>query len=332
MKRPPWLGRVVRVTLLLAALAVGGVALADRWSEVRSHLDRVGPGPVVAAFAFISVAEFAAMMSWRALLVDLGSRLPVRGAGRIVWLSGLGKYLPGSVWPYLAQVEMGRRYHVPRSRSAAVSIMAVLISLVSALVLAAATMPWTSPAATRRFWPVFLAVPVVAALLHPAVLNRVLSTALRLLRRPPLEERVSLRGIATSAGWSGLAWVVSGLQIWALSDSMASLGAADTLVCIGAYALAWSAGFLFVVAPAGAGVREAAMTAALSPIMPTSAALTVALLSRAVTTAGDVAAAAVAGLLRSGRPDEEPARGPDDPDDPDEGPVEAVEDPAAGAL
>ncbi len=42
------------------------------------------------------------------------------------------------------------------------------------------------------------------------------------------------------------------------------------------------------------------MTAALSPIMSTGAALTVALLSRAVTTAVDVGAAGLAGLLRSG--------------------------------
>ena len=300
MKRPPWLGRAVRVTLLLAALAVGGVALADRWSEVSTSLSRIGPGPVAGALGFMVVAQVSAMLSWRALLVDMGSPLPVRGAARIVWLSGLGKYLPGSVWPYLAQVEMGRRYHVPRTRSAAVSIMAVLVSLVTALLIAAATMPWASPSATRRFWPVFLAVPVLAALLHPAVLGRLLATALKVLRRPALEERITWRGIATSAGWSALAWTVSGLQIWVLSTGVAHVGPGSPLLCIGAYALAWSAGFLFVVAPAGAGVREAAMTAALSPIMPTGAALTVALLSRAVTTAVDVGAAAVAGLLRPG--------------------------------
>ena len=293
--------RWARVLLFLGVIAVGAIALTDRWSQVRAHLSQLGPGTLVGAFIMVVVALFAAMMSWRTLLGDLGSPLGIRASARIVFLSQLGKYLPGSVWPYLAQIELGREHHVPRTRSAAVSVLAVLISLVSGLLIAAATMPWASPSATRRFWPVFLAVPILVALMHPRILNGLLGWALRVLRRPPFEERVSFRGIGVALTWSAAAWFVSGLQIWFLAADVAHLGIGALPVAIGAYALAWSAGFLFVIAPAGAGVREAALVAALSPVMSTSAALTVALVSRLLTTAGDLVGAGVAVLLGAHR-------------------------------
>jgi glycosyltransferase 2 family protein len=292
--RHPAVGRSIRVGLLVVALGLAGLALANRWSQISDHLSEVGPGTLVGASALVMLAVFAAMMSWRALLSDIGSRLPITASSRIVFLSQLGKYIPGSVWPYLAQVELGREHRVPRQRSAAVSVLAVMISLISGLVLAAATIPWASPAATRRYWPIFVVVPVVAAVLHPSVLNRLLGRTLRILKRPPLTDRISWRGIGTALAWAMLAWAASGISIWLLSRDVASVGVSSQAACVGAYALAWSAGFLFLIAPAGAGVREAAMVAALSPLMSTSAALTVALLSRLLTTGGDLLAAGVA--------------------------------------
>ena len=294
MARRPAVRRSIRIGLLAVALGLAGLALANRWSEVGDHLSELRPGTLIGASALVMVSVFAAMMSWRALLSDMGSRLPIAASSRILFLSQLGKYIPGSVWPYLAQVELGREHRVPRQRSAAVSVLAVMIVLISGLVVAAATIPWSSPAATRRYWPVFVAVPVLAAVLHPSVLNRLLARALRMLKRPPLNDRISWRGIGTALAWAMLAWATSGTSIWLLSTDVARVGVSSQAACVGAYALAWSAGFLFLIAPAGAGVREAAMVAALSPLMSTSAALTVALLSRLLTTGGDVLAAGVA--------------------------------------
>jgi uncharacterized membrane protein YbhN (UPF0104 family) len=56
----------------------------------------------------------------------------------------------------------------------------------------------------------------------------------------------------------------------------------------GAYALAWSAGFVIVFFPGGIGPREAVLVAVLSPVMPAASALVVALASRMVMTIGDL--------------------------------------------
>lgn len=298
---------VLQAIILIAALVACALALADQWPSISSRLHRIGPDPVVGALALAGVANISAMMSWRAILVDLGSPLPRRAAARIFFLSSIGKYLPGSVWPYMAQMEMGRKYDIPRPRSAAASILAVLVSLTIGLLIAAATIPWTSASAMRTYWPVFLAVPVLLAALHPAVIERLVGFALRVLKRPPLDQRVSWSGLAVSSAWTVLTWVAYGFQVWILCDAVAKLGPRAPIECIGAYALAWCAGFLVVIAPAGAGIREVALTASLSAIMPAPAALTVALVSRAVTTVGDFGAAAVGAFLGVGRNATRPA-------------------------
>lgn len=291
---------VLQAVILIGALVACGIALADQWPSISSRVQRLGPTPVIAAVGLTLVATFASMMSWRALLADIGSPLPIKPSARIYLLSAIGKYLPGSVWPYMAQMEMGRRYDIPRPRSGASAILAVLIALSSGLLIAAVTTPWTSASAMRTYWPVFLAVPVLLAAVHPAVANRLVGITMRLLKRPPLDQSLSWSGLSISAAWSTLTWVAFGLQIWVLCDAIAKVDARAPIQCIGAYALAWSAGFLVVIAPAGAGIREVALTAVLSSIMPAPAALTVALISRAVTTTCDFGAAAVAMSLRSG--------------------------------
>jgi uncharacterized membrane protein YbhN (UPF0104 family) len=299
MNRSAVLGRGIRLLAVAAALAAGGLAVADRWSSVHRSVSRIGPGPIVATVGLAAVFELATVLSWRAVLAGMGNRLPLPGASRVVLLSALGKYIPGSVWPYLAQVEMSRRYDVPRSRSAAASVTTVMIGLVTGLVLAAATVPWYSLHAAEHYWPVFLAIVPLVAVLHPSVFNRLMDRALHLARRPPLADPVTGRAIGRGAAWSALAWLAAGLQVWILAASVSRVGPSSVLLCLGGYALAWSAGFLVVIAPAGAGVRDAALTAILSSVMPTPAALSVALICRAVSAFGDLGAAAVAGLLRA---------------------------------
>jgi hypothetical protein len=66
------------------------------------------------------------------------------------------------------------------------------------------------------------------------------------------------------------------------------------LLAAGGYALAWTVGFILIPFPGGIGPRELALIAVLSPVMAPGPALVVALMSRVVTTIGDLTWAAVA--------------------------------------
>jgi glycosyltransferase 2 family protein len=296
------LRRLVRVVFLLAVLASFVAAIVGKRHDIADGLRQLSPGWLVVAAVLVLGGTVAMGMSWRALLADLGSPLPARPAARVFFLGQLGKYLPGSVWPVVAQAELGRDHGVPARRSATAAMLTLAISLVASLVVAAATLPLATPAALRRYGWAFAAVPVLVVLLHPRVLNPLVATAFRILRRPAPTERLTLGGIGRAAAWAMVAWVLYGLQVAVLIGDLGATGPRAVLAATGAFALAWSVGFLVIIVPAGAGIREGVLTVALSPVLASAPALLVALISRLLLSGGDLllAGAAVLAARRTG--------------------------------
>jgi glycosyltransferase 2 family protein len=285
-------GRPVRWGFVAVTVGLGAFAVAREWPDVRAALARLGLLTAAAALASVLAAMLAAMQVWRRLLAALGSPLPARAAARIMFVGQLGKYLPGSIWPVVAQMEMGNAHQVPRHRSASASVLTMLLSLLTGLLTALATLPLAGRS-TPYLWA-FLAAPILLVFLHPRTLNSVLGRLLRLARRPPLEAPLTGRAIAGASAWAFASWILYGLQIWLLAARLGAPAGKAALLAVGGFAFAWSAGFLVVFAPAGAGVRDVLLVAALGPALGVAGATAVALVSRALMTAGDLLTAAVA--------------------------------------
>ena len=285
-------GRPVRWGFVAVTVGLGGYAVAREWTGVRSALASLGFLAVAGAMLSVLAAMLATMQVWRLLLAALGSPLPVRAASRIMFVGQLGKYLPGSVWPVLAQMELGNAYHVPRHRSASASVLTMLVSLLAGLLTALVTLPFVAGATPYRW--AFLAAPVLLVCLHPKVLNAGLSRLLRLVRRPPLEQPLSGRAIAKALAWAVASWILYGLQIWLLATRLGAPDGKTALLAIGGFAFAWCVGFLVVFAPAGVGVRDVLLVATLGPVLGVGSATAVALVSRVLMTVGDLLSAALA--------------------------------------
>ena len=164
-------------------------------------------------------------------------------------------------------------------------------------VVAAVTLPFAAAGSFARYFWVLFAVPVVAVVLSPPVLNRSFSFLFRVLRRSPLQQGLSVRGLSRTMGWALGCWLCNGLMTYVLVRQLSGDSRGTLLVSIGGYSLAWVVGFLAVFAPAGAGVREAIMVAALSSHTTTAIVLTVALLTRALGVFSDGLTGLVAATL-----------------------------------
>jgi glycosyltransferase 2 family protein len=286
----PW----VRAALLVFALGLACYGLASKWSQVHAALGELAWYDVVGAALAVIAALGCQMLAWRALLTDQGSRLPMAAAVRVNFLGQLAKYVPGAVWSMAAQVSLAQDYRVPKRRSGAASLVAMAITLVVGLVMAGILLPLASAGALRHYWWVLIFIPVLLVGLWPRVTKFGLDLLLRLVRRPGLDRPLTLGGMGRAVGWTALAWVFYGLQAWLLVGDIAGKSLHVLLLAAGGYALAWTVGFLLIPFPGGIGPRELALIAVLSPIMPQGPALVVALMSRVVTTIGDLTWAAVA--------------------------------------
>ncbi|MBL8932321.1 MAG: flippase-like domain-containing protein [Kineosporiaceae bacterium] len=247
---------------------------------------------VIALVAGVGTVLCSAMI-WRTVLADLGDRLPLVSAGEIFLLGQLGKYLPGSVWPMLMQAQIGSRHGVSKRRTVATSVITLLISIAAGSLLIAVTWPLRPDVGGGTRWLAVLVVPAVAVL-YPPVLQRVLDAGLRAVRREPLGSRTTLRGTASAAAWSLLGWCCSGALVLALAVPLGlPWGLDSAALAFGGYALAWLAGLIVVIAPAGAGAREGALVAVLATALPTAAGLVVALVARLMFTVADLLLAAL---------------------------------------
>jgi uncharacterized membrane protein YbhN (UPF0104 family) len=293
--------RAFKLGFVAAMVALGVWAVVKQWAEFKSGLDRIGPTAGLLALVCVIVGLLLNLQVWRGLLGASGSPLRPRAASRVYFIGQLGKYVPGSVWPVLAQMELGRAYKVPRERSATSAMIAMTIGLASGLLATLIGLPFMEGeegGATGTYWWAFLFIPVLLVCLHPRILNPVLCRGLRMIGRPAPERPLTLRTVLIAIGVNMLAWFANGLQIWVMAVRLGAHGGHVVLVSVAAYAFAWCVGFLIVLAPAGAGVREVILVATLTPVVGSyGMATAIALVSRLVTVVADLAGAAVAGAF-----------------------------------
>lgn len=284
--------RAVRWGFVAVALGLAGYALARDWAPVRGALTSLGWWAVAGALVSVLVAYAATVQVWRLLLASLGSPLPYTAAAKVLLVGQIGKYVPGSIWPVLASMELGRAHQVPRSRSASASILQMLISLITGLLTALVTLPFVAGAMPYRW--ALLGAPILLVVLHPRVLNAIIGRLLRLVRQPPLERPLTAAALLRAMTWSFGSWICYGLQIWILATRLGAPPGETALVALGGFAFAWSVGFVVVFAPAGAGVRDVLLLVSLSPVLGTADGTAVVLVSRVATTVADLVSAAVA--------------------------------------
>ena len=126
--------------------------------------------------------------------------------------------------------------------------------------------------------------------LWPRLLNWAIATVLRILRREPLEHRLSGRAILSATLLFIGAWVSSGLHVLVLARATSTDYETGQLLLatVSGFALASSLAMFSVILPAGVGVREGVLVLILAPVTSTSAATAVVVISRFLTVAADV--------------------------------------------
>jgi uncharacterized membrane protein YbhN (UPF0104 family) len=300
---PAWFGprqrTALRVVFLVVVAVVLVLAVRRQGAGVGAAVTRTGVAAAVASLLAVLAGLLASALVWQALLTDLGSRLPLRTVLHVFFLGQLGKYLPGSVFAIAAQMELGRKEGVSRSRVGTASLLFMGVLVAAGLLVASVALPLTSPDALRHYFWVLVLLPIGLACLAPPVLSRLVAVLLRVLRREPLEQSLSWRGVGAALGWALVMWAAYGVHVLVLLLPQRTHGSASLpLLAVGAYALAWTVGFLFLLAPAGAGLRELVLVLALAPALSGPSATAVAVVSRGVMTLGDLLWGGAAALIR----------------------------------
>lgn len=279
-----------RVGFVVLTLGFAWWGFSGRWSEIVDSLTAVGPwrlgGAVLLAVAGLCLTG----VLWRALLAALGFPVAARDAAAVFFVGQLGKYVPGSVWSFAAQAQLGRKHDVPVRSSVTASSLFLMLHTFTGLVVGAGLAAAGAVETDLDAWVWVLAAAAGAIALSPPVL-RLLGDR---LAGNGVRTRFTVADLGRSALLMAGVWACYGVSLWVLVPR-AEPSVADVLTAVGAFALAHVAGVLLVLAPAGLGAREAVLIALLSPAVGVPAAAAAALLSRVAHTLADFLVAAAAG-------------------------------------
>jgi hypothetical protein len=300
--------RGIKIVFGVAVLTFGVVFVVSRWSKLSGALAQAAPGWIVAAFLFAIVGQWAAALGFRATLAASSRWLPVVDVAQVFFVSQLGKYIPGSVWPIVAVTQMCRKYGISRRAAAIGGLLALLFSVVIGGLLGIVLVLVGASGGAAGLWWLALLVPLAFAALHPRVVVPTVDFSLRLTRRPPVELDLTGATLRGALGWPVVSWFFLGLQCWALVVALGGPPLRSLAASIGGFALAYAAGTLFVPAPAGAGVREAVLGLALANVIGASSSfdnekvIVAVLLSRVLLAILDFAQAGVAVVVARAMP------------------------------
>lgn len=296
-----------RYLLVVLVIAAAVYYLWSNWDEVYPSLQTISVPSIIFSFVAVVAGIACSTMSWQVLVDDLGHPIGAGRGAQIFLVGQLGKYLPGTVWAYLLQLELGRKAGLARARVFAATLFSIAVAMVAALAAGALGLPEVvaeKPTLTWLYW-LYIVLPLALVALHPRILNQLARFGFKLLRRPQPDHDVSMTTVVKSLLWALGTYVCYGTHLWLLARSAADLGIQAWLLCIGAMAMGMVAGLVAFILPSGAGVRELVIVAALAPLVGVGPAAAFAAVSRVIFTAADLTtaggSAALAYFTRSRR-------------------------------
>ena len=270
MKRPhlpPRFRLLARVLFFAVIIVLFALALHGKWHQIGVSYDKLSWYSLVIATLLGFGNIFAAMMAWRSLLADLDSPLRLPVAMRIFFLGQLGKYLPGSVWTVVAQADLGRDHEIPPRRTVAASVLGMAVSLAAGLVIAVVTLPFSAPGEVAQYIWVLLVLPLLVVGAASEESGPADAVPLQGVAPRATRPRVHLRGACSPPlVWQTIGWLSVGFEVFVLCWALHAPIGRSLLLALGGTALAWSAGFLAIPLPSGAGLREVITIAILSSI------------------------------------------------------------------
>lgn len=247
--------------------AVTGVSLAN-------------PAWIAVSLTLYAISHISTGLSWPLTLRQLGEPIPLLEGIRIGLISQAGKYLPGNIAHYLGRGGLAAAAGIP-IKASSVSVAVELTSALSAGILLACVMLYIEPI-TVDFLPALSAGEILLGSASAAIALGVVIWSVRKGYSAYLFA-LPTACLATSFAFSGLSFHA---LVVALGHTEVSMAAA-----IGAFALAWIAGFILPGAPAGLGVREAVLISFVGPVIGPGPALASVLLHRLITAVIDGLAA-----------------------------------------
>jgi len=292
--RKAWV-RALSAVLSIAVVAYVGWAMSRNWKAYTSQPleTHLRWGMVLASGGVIVTAYAVLVQTWRIMLVEWGGRLSFWRAAHIWSVTNLYRYVPGWVWQIGAMGVMAQREGVSPIAATGSSILSTIVNITTGFAIAlgsgSVALDALHPGTSRVAFVLTLAA-IAGLVALPVAMPGILAVLRRATGRDIPEATVPPRVIAYAIVGNLIAWFLYGLALYLLVIGVLGRATGALSSYIAVYSASYVLGYIVVFLPAGAGVRDGSMAAALPAfrLMTGPQALLIAVASRLLTSILDV--------------------------------------------
>lgn len=214
----------------------------------------------------------------------------------IYTVTELGKYIPGSIWQFAARAGFYKENSFSTKKTARAVLIESIWQAIGAFCFGMLLLSINPPLELINKW-LKISIPSWIWILLPILVVIIWIVGLFVLERVfAVQDKRSepvriIKLILLQIG----AWVTLGLSFYLVFSFIAN---PNMLQFIGGYAISWVAGYLFLFAPSGIGVREFVLVALFSSSMPAEQIATYSIVHRVLYTVADVLIGAIGFMLQ----------------------------------
>jgi glycosyltransferase 2 family protein len=255
----------------LSAIVFGTVALLflaifllANLRELQQHAWSIRPGLLALSFGILMIGLISGALAWQVLLRGMGIHVPFVPLARVRFVSGLARYIPGKIWPFLGAARLATSYEIPAAVTITSLAAHTVFTIIGALIISAYFLPLTAAAADLHLELLRWLAPLLLLFAHP----KVISIALHMISRLTRKHIAAWTGSWMDGLWlvalAVIGWLITGVALCAFILALTPIPTTAFPAVIGVNAFAFVLGQAFFITPAGLGAKEGTTAALLA--------------------------------------------------------------------
>lgn len=291
--------KIIKIFIVILILFFLTKALFNSWDQISKYSFKINYPLMSISVIIVCLAYFSAAFGWICTIKKLKQKLSLKNGLLIFFKAQISKYIPGTIWSYIGRIYMAKKQKIPKTITFISLILeAVFLVSTSAMMSFLVLLPYLGQRVFSHYLVYFIIATIPILSLHPRVLNFLIYIISKVLKKRKTDIRIRYYDLLEIFGIYVLRGIFLGVGFIAFSNAIYPISFVNWPLLFGISILSWLAGYLFVIAPGGMGVKEAVIAFLLKPVMPTGIAIIIALGSRIWLILGETTAFGLATLYK----------------------------------
>ncbi|MFH2048215.1 MAG: lysylphosphatidylglycerol synthase transmembrane domain-containing protein [bacterium] len=267
----------IKILLVAIVLYVVYLKLSENWAGVVNYSWTLNI-PLLLLSVLMHLLTFLLFSRvWCILIKAFGYDVSLKHAFKISYITNLGRYIPGKIWPVFGMMYYAKKIDISREVAISSWIVAQIFTIPPSLLagfLCIVYSPEIMTSDVLQFLNIWVYLAAAAIFLFSILLivapNKVFSLfniILRKIGRQEIQFEISVKTALYVYFGYFICWLCYGFAFWLFLSSIVANISLPVIPTVGSFILAYQIGYLALFAPGGIGVRELVITVILTPYL-----------------------------------------------------------------